>query len=1037
MRPTHLSGSINVLGYASFADFNYKPLDLGYRLITYAFPLGAIVIYMLLSWRGPLRAPSRPPRTAPTPLVVDPAPALDLDSSPQRRLAASLVRVLLPALFVAVAASTASTRVLSHVGVAAVAWALVYVAVVLALACIARRVTAWAQDWELAAWVSVANAAAESLVAVGGVWFVSAHTKVIFENGSSRVWSWFPGWLAVLMIVGAWTWVYRQLHAGRAPDMTEQRLRIVLLGAAAVYVLVAAVPPAIASFQGFDDAQNLTGAYLLQHGYFPWRDFQFIHGLFPDGLLSLSAFHMFNETAWGTAAAIELVYVPLTWVGTYLLAVWAARRGSFIILGVLALAAWGGFSFDPRFVAFPLALLLLGKALSRRRLGWTITLTAVMFANAILVPESAFQVIAALAVLVISDFVHGPTGEGVRKRFDLTFVFVATGIVLTVLWAVFLASQNALGPYIDWFKIFAVGHAAEGTLPLNLIGGRYPFMFRAMVALVVATVLVSAWRIRARRPWTPVGWVTLAAAINAGLYGEEAIARWQVAQISYAVDVGMFLFVLVVASSSHILDDLAAASLAKLKQQHLPPRLLSQPVTIGALVVGIAAAPAMLTNAWNVSRRTHANLRRLVTGTGLGYATKTALPPGLLSDLRKVVDTYAPKGAPFLDMTNSPGYFYFLLGLRPASSLTNISLALTEPSQQMMVTDLRRTRPPLVAFNSDEFNWTTIGLPVWDDIENPVRSFIVSQYVLDNWTPILETHGVLFLLRNDLLRSRPATPHLSTPPVTTELYRSQPGCSWGYAANFLPSHPVGHTVTIPAQPVAGSTRIAVSGWAFDRRAAKAAKAVVVLVGSRVAAVGAVQWPSPAAVAALHTAAASNSEFDFAFATNASGPVSIYALTSDGKLHPVESAQAGSPHLTHLRLLGKTLRVVESSAGAFTGINVNPIRIVKFNTGSSQVSSYQLATLRSHGAIGTSQFVLSGSNNFVTPLAPITSAAPRTTPLLPENDDILANALPVTGSQLPVRVGACLAWHDYHGHTLYVDQFGGTPITSLTLSRVGS
>jgi hypothetical protein len=52
-------------------------------------------------------------------------------------------------------------------------------------------------------------------------------------------------------------------------------------------------------------------------------------------------------------------------------------------------------------------------------------------------------------------------------------------------------------------------------------------------------------------------------------------------------------------------------------------------------------------------------------------------------------------------------------------------------------------------------------------------------------------------------------------------------------------------------------------------------------------------------------------------------------------------------------------------------------------------------------------------------------------------DITVDTLPVIGRHIPVRVGACLQWHGYTHRTLYVEQMGGPPLVSLTLSGVSN
>ena len=87
-------------------------------------------------------------------------------------------------------------------------------------------------------------------------------------------------------------------------------------------------------------------------------------------------------------------------------------------------------------------------------------------------------------------------------------------------------------------------------------------------------------------------------------------------------------------------------------------------------------------------------------------------------------------------------------------------------AQRLLIDELKTAQPPVVIYDA-----ISIGRPGWDGIANNVRHYEVSEYVLRGWTPVLRTHGVLVMARNDLAASRPV-PVLSTPPQTTDLYFS-------------------------------------------------------------------------------------------------------------------------------------------------------------------------------------------------------------------------------------------------------------------------
>ena len=60
--------------------------------------------------------------------------------------------------------------------------------------------------------------------------------------------------------------------------------------------------------------------------------------------------------------------------------------------------------------------------------------------------------------------------------------------------------------------------------------------------------------------------------------------------------------------------------------------------------------------------------------------------------------------------------------------------------------------------------------------------------LLDGWVPVLRTHGVLLLLRRDLVAM--PVPALTEPPVTTDLYFSNPSGDWGTARTISSLSPV-------------------------------------------------------------------------------------------------------------------------------------------------------------------------------------------------------------------------------------------------------
>src|SRR5207302_144912 len=88
------------------------------------------------------------------------------------------------------------------------------------------------------------------------------------------------------------------------------------------------------------------------------------------------------------------------------------------------------------------------------------------------------------------------------------------------------------------------------------------------------------------------------------------------------------------------------------------------------------------------------------------------------------------------DFSNDPGLYYYLLGRGPRTKYYHVSMAIPEAAQDDLIAELRSNRPKLVVFTDDRY-----GLPGWDGIPNMVRHYDVSQYILDNYRPLVSIRG--------------------------------------------------------------------------------------------------------------------------------------------------------------------------------------------------------------------------------------------------------------------------------------------------------
>ena len=431
-------------------------------------------------------------------------------------------------------------------------------------------------------------------------------------------------------------------------------------------------------------------------------------------------------------------------------------------------------------------------------------------------------------------------------------------------------------------------------------------------------------------------------------------------------------------------------------------------------IAPLAGVPSVMAAATSVASHEQATSFAEPTIPRLGYAAPSAVDPSLLRDLATALDTYAGKSGPVFDMTNAPGYIYYLLDRSPSSRFVNIALAMTPYAQDLLIGELRRSRPPVVIFDS-----TTTGLPIWDGIPNNVRDFDVSQYVLSNWTPILQTHGELLLLRSDLIARRPPIPRLIVPPVSANLWFSGPACDWGSIPNFLSSPASGSSVEMPVTAQGPRVVSYIRGWAVDTAARAPTRLLVLASGHRVLGTARPGVQRPDLVGAVGKYRRYSGFSAEMVRPPGDGPITVYWLTADGILHPLAGQQ--SPLLSGVLRLpdGTNARVgapiqgrVEVATSKTETIGVAHI------PASVTITDYGLLTLHAGGPLGPSDITISD--------VPGGSA----------DQDIDAHALPPSRATLGVPVGSCLQWHGYRSHTLYVSQTTGAPIERLQLSGVG-
>jgi hypothetical protein len=581
-----------------------------------------------------------------------------------------------------------------------------------------------------------------------------------------------------------------------------------------------------------------------------------------------------------------------------------------------------------------------------------------------------------------------------------------------VLLGAFLISHGALGSFIEYYLVFGPGHNEAGALePSRYVTTEGYVLWGVGIVAVLITVAATAWRIRRRADWQPLDWVAVAAAGFVAFYEEKGLGRFDAIHVRQVFVVALPLILLVVWQAMRAGDVIAIDWPAVRLRSAVVP--FANLVAVVLLLIGVIVYFGPLnTVAHGVDENHRLTARPSPASPRLGYASANAVDPKLLADLDTALRAYAGENQPVFDMSNSLGYFYYLLRRDPGTRFVHVAMATSPYAQRLLIADLEKSRPPVVVLDTT----ADIGSPFWDGIPSTIRHYLVGAYILHGWVPVLRTHGVLLMLRRDLATG--ALPVLSEPPATTDLWFSGWPCLWGFSPNFLPSAPQGPARTLPVRPVGTRALVQVEGWAAERATGRAASSVVLVSGSRVLATVVPTLPRPDVAAKLGVPPSGPSGFRFTGVVETTERVGAYALAADGRLHPL----AGSPTTAAPSVVlpgGRVVATSDAEVGQVERMFATQLAAGRIEVPAGlDLASYDLATISSGGSpLGPSDLVVADEVG-------------------PGDRTISASVLPGSAADLRVRVGSCPQWHGYTGERpLYVLQSAGAPVTSVTVSGV--
>jgi hypothetical protein len=634
-----------------------------------------------------------------------------------------------------------------------------------------------------------------------------------------------------------------------------------------------------------------------------------------------------------------------------------------------------------------------------------------------------------LGTLIVAELVHRPIREHLAASFSRSLRCAALGAGFVLIWVLFLAVTGTLAGFVAYYQTTVSGHELWGAYSpqWSLTGDPWTTIeFALPVALFLLTIWKVVVKLRRRTPWRTIEWVIVASSTPVILFYQVVLDRMDPGHVNEVFQTLIPFVVLWAIELVRMADGLVTSRGAWLLRRwklanHFP---LTVPVTILAVIAIALGSPTSLSSLKNLPGAFHPAVPVSVpTGLPLGYTQPGVIDIAQIQDLGKVLDRYAGRNGPVFDFTNEMGITYFLLDRVPGARFYHVESAQTASAQQLEISDLERSRPRVVIFNDETF-----GLPDYDGIWSMERNYLVSQYILDHYRPLLDTHGQLIMLRDDLVSQAQAQPlpQLTETPVTTGLYFDMPSCDWGYVPNFL-IHPASGAnkggLVLAAHDTGKVTLITMTGWAFDSLDGQPAQQVLVMSDGKEVASVVPGLPRPDVAAALHVAAATDSGFQLEFSVADGAPYQIYVLDADGAVTPL------SPSTTHSGL-SELPSSITTSDGVVHTVRSSPsggsIDSTSMSTGTRSfvvhvpaginLSSYQWMEMGSPSGFGRSRIQmtdnLGGGPSHIIALSTLASV----------------------GDSVYTRVGSCLQWHGYNSSNLTLLVHGPPTTRTVRLLR---
>ncbi len=506
-----------------------------------------------------------------------------------------------------------------------------------------------------------------------------------------------------------------------------------------LFLMHASVPAQIPKINAdFHHAgESLVPAQWILRGWFPWRDITFHHGLLANPIRSWVGLFAVNQSWWGAEAGERLILIPLGMIFAYLLRV-RMYGGHFsylmiatFILPLLLPQVFGRrVAYYERLLPYPLFLCLLSYAWESNR-ALALSATGAFLVLFILVtPEAALLAAAVGIVIAMRAILARLSGLSMMPQARECFFLAVGGLASAIPIVLFLKSNGALGPFLDFFRYTLSGYRFVYGMAMQPQG--IP-AFWALLAISYGVFCLTCWRVcrgfLERRDLTVTEWVLVVIGVFTPLYFQKFLAE---------ADDHLYAVVFV--------------TLPLLEYLGFQVWFRARPKKWLVVSAGIAAGVLLLLSP--SVKKVVASLQRfeskfVTDGAGAylsapgGWVTASREERKIIDDFRTLFErTLQPDDAIF-DMTNSSQLFHYLLDRRFVGRYPQTITVASIAGQKDAIESLIRHRPKVVIY--DRAFGFNVSLPV----PTPVRFYAISKHVLEEYTPWMNLNGYSILHRKD------------------------------------------------------------------------------------------------------------------------------------------------------------------------------------------------------------------------------------------------------------------------------------------------